>query len=169
MSMSKVLAKSVLVDAKLPDVWRAWTTVEGIKKFFAPDARLEIKPHGKYEILFDLEEPEGRKGAEGCTVLSYVPMKMFSFTWGAPPQFPKARKEIAQWVVLFFEDAGANQTLVSFQELGWKNDEEGEQVYAYFDRAWEMVLARLAHSFTHGPMDWKHPWTPAGSGRGRGT
>ncbi len=154
---NRVMNKSILVNAKLNEVWQAWTTLEGIKKFFAPDARLDIRLGGKYEILFDPEKPEGEKGAEGCTVLSYVPLKMLSFTWGAPPKFPTARKEIAQWVVLFFDEVGPNQTLVSFQEFGWKDDKEGEQVYEYFDRAWEAVLANLAHSFTHGPMDWEHP------------
>jgi uncharacterized protein YndB with AHSA1/START domain len=157
---NRVMNKSILVDATLDEVWRAWTTLEGIKKFFAPDARLDIRPRGKYEILFDPDQPEGEKGAEGCTVLSYVPLKMLSFSWGAPPEFPNARKEIAQWVVLFFNEVGPNQTLVSFQEFGWKDDKEGEQVYEYFDRAWAVVLARLAHSFTHGPMDWEHPWRP---------
>jgi uncharacterized protein YndB with AHSA1/START domain len=160
-----VLTKSALVEATLDEVWQAWTTLEGIKKFFAPDARLDIRPHGKYEILFNPDDPEGEKGAEGCTVLSYVPLKMFSFTWGAPPNFPKTRKEIAQWVVVFLEEAGPSQTLVSLQEFGWKDDEEGEQVYEYFDRAWELVLARLAQSFTHGPMDWKHPWSPSENAR----
>ena len=158
-----VLAKSVLVSATVDEVWRAWTTVDGIRRFFAPDARLEIRPHGKYEILFDPEEPEGQKGAEGCTVLSHVPMKMFSFTWGAPPLFPKSRKEIAQWVVLFFDEASENQTLVRLQEFGWKDDDEGRQVYDYFDKAWGLVLARLAYSFTNGPIDWAHPWRPDAS------
>ncbi len=156
-----VLTKSVLVGASLEEVWRAWTTLDGIKRFFAPDARLEVRPHGKYEILFDPEKPEGQKGAEGCTVLSYVPLKMFSFTWGATPEFPEARKEIAQWVVLFFDELGPKRTSVRFQEFGWKESKEGERVYEYFDRAWELVLARLAHSFTHGPIDWKRPWRPA--------
>jgi uncharacterized protein YndB with AHSA1/START domain len=157
---NRVMTKSVLVDATVDEVWRAWTSLEGVKRFFAPDAKLEIRPHGKYEVLFDPKEPEGLKGSEGCTVLSYVPMKMFSFTWGAPPQFPKARREIAQWVVLFFDEAGPKRTRVSFQGLGWKDDNEGKQVYEYFDRAWDLVLARLAHSFTHGPLDWEHPWRP---------
>lgn len=164
-----VLTKSVLVEATVDEVWRAWTTLEGVKRFFAPDAGLDIRPHGKYEILFDPEEPKGHKGSEGCTVLSYVPPKMFSFTWGAPPEFPNARKEIAQWVVLFFDDAGQNRTLVRFQEFGWKDDKEGKQVYDYFDQAWELVLARLAHSFTYGPMDWKHPWRPARNARSQDT
>jgi len=166
--MNKVLAKSVLVDATPEEAWRAWTTLDGIKRFFAPDARLDIRPHGRYEILFDPENPEGLKGAEGCTVLSYVPLRMFSFTWGAPPKFPKARMEIAQWVVLFFDETNPKRTLIRFHEFGWKESREGKQVYEYFDRAWDLVLARLAHSFTHGPIDWKRPWSPARNGRSAG-
>jgi uncharacterized protein YndB with AHSA1/START domain len=165
----KILAKSVMVGASLDEVWRAWTTPEGIKTFFAPDVRLDLKPKGRYEVLFNPEKPEGLKGGEGCTVLSYVPLKMFSFTWNAPPEFPKARMEIAQWVVLSFEKAGPSQTLVGFQEFGWKDDREGQLVYEYFDRAWDVVLARLAHSFTDGPIDWDNPWRPTQSTRRQAT
>ena len=162
---NRVLTKSVLLDATVEEVWRAWTTLEGIRTFFAPEARVDIRPYGEYEILFSPEEPEGQKGAEGCRVLSYVSLKMFSFTWGAPPEFPDARKEIAQWVVLLLDEVDQKRTLLRFQEFGWKDDKEGKQVYDYFDQAWELVLARLARSFTHGPMDWKHPWRPARNAR----
>jgi uncharacterized protein YndB with AHSA1/START domain len=155
-----LLEKVVLVEASTEEVWRAWTTLEGVKRFFAPKARLDITPNGAYEILFDPEEAPGRRGSEGSRVLSFVPNMMLSFTWGAPPEFAKSRKELAQWVVLLFEPAGERKTLVRLLELGWKQGKEGEQVYRYFDRAWQMVLERLAYSFVNGPIDWKNPWRP---------
>src|SRR5512136_1989706 len=69
----RLLEKEVLARAPAEEVWRAWTTLDGIRQFFAPDARLEIRPNGPYEILFDLDAPPGRQGAEGCKVLSFVP------------------------------------------------------------------------------------------------
>jgi uncharacterized protein YndB with AHSA1/START domain len=155
----KELRKTVVVGAPPDRVWRAWTTVEGVRTFFGPDARLQLVPGGPYEILFDLDMPDGLKGAEGSRVLSFVPSRMISFTWGAPPSFPTARKEIAQWVVVFLEPAGAG-TLVTLIELGWTDDEEGEAVYRYFDRAWTTVLERLAYSFSTGAVDWDHPYMP---------
>jgi uncharacterized protein YndB with AHSA1/START domain len=155
----KLLTKTVQVPASPAEVWRAWTTVEGIRTFFAPDAKLEIKPGGPFEVYFGDEEPEGEKGSEGCRVLSYVPLRMLSFTWGAPPQYQRSRREIAQWVVVFMEASG-DGTLVTLFELGWKDDDEGRAVYQYFDRAWTTVLARLAYSFSSGPMDWKNPYRP---------
>lgn len=154
------LEKAVLVEAALEQVWKAWTTVEGVKKFFAPDARIELRVKGKYEILFTPEEQDGRKGSEGSEILSFVPERMLSFSWGAPPEFEKSRAEMAQWVVLHFDPVGDSRTLVRFTELGWKDSEEGEKVYNYFDRAWTVVLARLAYSFAKGPVDWNDPYRP---------
>jgi uncharacterized protein YndB with AHSA1/START domain len=148
------LEKAVLVEATLQQVWRAWTTVEGVKTFFAPDARIELRPNGRYEILFDLEAPEGSRGSEGCKILSYAPESMLSFSWGAPPKFEKSRAENAQWVVLFFLQVGDGRTLVRLLEFGWKDTEESEQVYDYFDKAWPSVLSSLAQSFVEGPIDW---------------
>ena len=161
MSHSK-LEKRVLVGAKVEEVWRAWTTVEGIRTFFAPDARVELELGGRYEILFDREAPEGSRGSEGCRILSYVPRRMLSFSWNAPPKFKKSRREIAQWVVLFFDPLEGDQTLVRLLEFGWKSNKEGERVYEYFDRAWTLVLARLAYSFSKGPLDWNRPYRPPG-------
>jgi len=154
------LEKAILVDATLEEAWRAWTTVAGAKRFFAPEARIQLALGGKYELYFDLEAPKGRKGSEGSKILSYVPQKMLSFSWGAPPQYEKSRQELAQWVVLFFEPVDERHTIVRLLEFGWKDSEEGRKVYQYFDRAWALVLARLVHSFAKGPIDWDDPYKP---------
>ena len=149
------------MEAPTDEVWRAWTTPEGVGSFFGQDARIELRPQGAYEILFDMNASPGRQGSEGCRVLSFVPGRMLSFTWNAPPEFPKSRKELAQWVVVFFDPVGDSKTLVRLLELGWKPGSEGEAVYRYFDRAWSLVLARLAYSFVRGPIDWSNPWHPS--------
>jgi uncharacterized protein YndB with AHSA1/START domain len=159
--MERVLEKEVTVNASADDVWKAWTTRGGVLRFFAPDARLDIRPGGAYEVLFDLDVPPGKQGSEGSKVLSFVPGRMLSFTWGAPPKYGKARKQLAQWVVVFFEPVGGKKTRVRLFELGWKKGKEGEAVYRYFDRAWNLVLRRLAYSFEKGAIDWKNPWRPS--------
>jgi uncharacterized protein YndB with AHSA1/START domain len=146
------IVKTVEVAACPEEVWRAWATVEGVKSFFAPDAKIELRPGGAYEIYFDLGQAEGLKGSEGCKVLSFVPSKMLSFSWGAPPKFPKARKENAHWVVLFFDGSGEG-TRVTMVQLGWKDGEEEDAVYHYFDRVWPAVLESLVSRFSTGPVD----------------
>ena len=47
----------------------------------------------------------------------------------------------------------------------WSSLTEGkslvEQVYAYFTRAWQIVLGRLERRFAVGPIDWDDPYAPS--------
>jgi hypothetical protein len=113
-------------------------------------------------MLFAPDLPAGSQGSEGCTVLSFLPGRMLSFTWNAPPKFPAVRNGGARtFVVVELQPLGPGKTQVALTHLGWREGPEWDQVYAYFDRAWEVVLARLAHRFEGGPLDWADPWTPS--------
>jgi len=154
----------VQVNAPVEKVWNAWTTSDGATKFLAPEARIELRIGGAYELYFDLEALKGLQGSEGCRVLSFLPIEMLSFEWNAPPEFPNVRKEQAQkhtWVVVQFYPVELNQTEVRLTHLGWKEGEEWEQVFQYFMRAWDIVLGRLEHMFSTGkPIDWSNPYSP---------
>jgi uncharacterized protein YndB with AHSA1/START domain len=157
---SKRLSKSIDIDANINAVWKAWTTVPGAKTFLAPAARIDLSVGGAYEPLFDTDSPAGSQGGEGLQVLSYLPNEMLSFTWNAPPHFPSIRRNFHAWVVLRFEPLSSKRTLVRLDHLGWGKGGEWEQVYAYFDRAWDLVLWRLAKRFEEGPIDWDNPYNP---------
>ena len=157
--MDRILTRQITVDATPEQVWEAWTTVAGLKTFFAPAANVELRPGGLYEILFFPNEEQGRRGAEGTRVLSYLAPRMLSFQWNAPPQFVNAREEYT-WVVVELSAQEAGKVDVALTHLGFGEGEEWEQVYQYFDRAWPVVLQRLALSFSSGPMDWDSPETP---------
>ena len=149
----KILFKEAVIPSPVADVWRAWTTNEGVRTFFAPDSKIELKIGGRYEILFDEGVP-GQRGSEDCVILSYLPEKMLSYNWSAPPHLPNVRKE-RTWVVILFEAISPGATQLKFYELGWGEGEEWEQCYAYFDRAWGIVLSRLQQRFETGPLDWR--------------
>jgi uncharacterized protein YndB with AHSA1/START domain len=157
------IEKRVAGAACRGDVWRAWTTATGAQTFFAPAARVDLRIGGRYEMLFDLEAPEGERGSEGCRVLSYLPEEMLSVEWNAPPEYPSLRAAHTWLVVQLRELAPAN-TEVRLTHLGWGEGGEWEQVRAYFERAWDLVLARLAYRFAHGPLDWDDPYRPESSG-----
>lgn len=164
----KKIEKSILVPAPVSEVWQAFTTVEGVTTFFAPKARLELRLEGPFEMLFAPEMPPGSQGSEGCQVLSFLPEKMLSFTWNAPPKFPSVRNGGEHtFVVVEFEPAGPRATKVVLTHLGWREGAEWDQVYAYFERVWGVVLSRLAHRFEKGPLDWKDPWTPDAQGKAK--
>jgi len=155
----RAIRKEVIVAAAPCDVWAAWTTEEGVKSFFAREANLELAIGGRYEMLFNPDAPVGSQGGEGLRILSYLPEEMLSFEWNAPPEYPGVRQE-KTWVVVQFGTRAEHTTRVVLTHLGWQQGGEWDQVYDYFDRAWDVVLGRLQHCFTVGPIDWTEPHRP---------
>jgi uncharacterized protein YndB with AHSA1/START domain len=90
----------------------------------------------------------GSRGSESCRMLSFVPGRMVSFTWNAPPHLAATRHEHT-WVVIELEDV-AGATRVTVTHTGWptsglRSEPQWEETFAYFDRAWQGVLKALEH------------------------
>jgi uncharacterized protein YndB with AHSA1/START domain len=161
---SRSIEKRVVVDAPVTEVWKAWTTNEGARTFFSPLTNIDARLGAPYEIYFKADEPYGSQGSEGCRVHSILPMKLFAFTWNAPPQFRAIREpELHTIVYLRFEEISDGKTAVHFSQQGWGEGTEWDQVFQYFERAWDVVLGRLKIRFTSGPIDWQNPPSPATS------
>lgn len=143
----KKIEKATTVNCPIDTVWWKWTTHEGLLTFFGADNKVDLTIGGAYEILFLLDNPAGQRGGEGNKVLSYLPKKMLSFTWNAPPHYPEVRNhEHRTWVVVEFNAVSESQTQVKLTHLGWLNGEQWDAVYDYFDKAWESVLNQLEKS-----------------------
>ena len=146
----KRIVKTALIPCVLDTAWWKWTTHEGLNTFFSADNQVGLWPGGAYEIYFSMDAPEGLRGSEGCEVLAVLPKKIFSFTWNAPPSFPDIRNSGAHtWVVLEFEQVSDTQTLLLLTHLGWREGEDWDGVYNYFDKAWGTVLDWLVESCMH--------------------
>jgi len=144
--MEKHIYKEIIIPTRISKVWNAWTTKEELIKFFAPEAEIELKLGGKFEMYFLLDNPPGTRGGEGNKILSFVPHKMLSFEWNAPPQFPDVREE-KTYCVVFFDKLDLNSTKIRFYHLGWQEGDEWDQVYNYFQKAWDYVLENLKKLF----------------------
>lgn len=149
----RAIAKEVVVDATLEQAWDAWTTREGITSFFAPDARIEPRVGGAFQVYFDPTAEPGLKGADDMRFMALQPKKMISFDWNAPPSLPEVRKQ-RSFVVVRFEPVNERQTRVLLHHTGWGEGGEWDKAYEYFDRASDHVLANLKQRFESGPKDW---------------
>ena len=149
----RAIDKTVDVNASVDDVWDAWTTRAGIVSFFAPDAKIEPRVGGAFEVYIDPEAPPGSRGADDMRFMALQPKRMLSFTWNAPPHLPEARAQ-RTLVILRLQPVGDKQTRVTLHHVGWGDGGEWDQAYAYFDKAWGGVLANLRKRFDHGPQDW---------------
>lgn len=159
--MGRELTKDVMVSAGRDEVWDAWTTVDGVRTFFAPEAHIELQPGGPYEMYFDTGAPVGERGGEGCTVLEAERPARLAFTWNFPPSLPSIRHQHTR-VDVRFVALGEGVTHVRLSKTGWQDGEDWEKGYQYFERAWSLVLGRLAYRFEEGPLDWSDPYDPLG-------
>ncbi len=148
------------VAAPPAEVFRTFTTRDGLVRFLAPEVKVTLAPRGPFEASFAPEAPAGQRGSEGCVVTSFVEGASFAFTWNFPPSLPSLRNTNARTDVEVTFTAEGDGTRVTLTQRGWKNGADWLAGRAYFERAWTVVLARLARIIRGSPIDWKHPWRP---------
>ncbi len=130
-----------------------------MRTFLSPAARARLQIGGAYEPYFNPEGPPGSRGGEGLQILSYLPPRMLSVTWNAPPEHPFVRRQ-RSWIVVDLEPIGAGQTRATLTHLGWGTGAEWDRALEYFERAWDVVMFRLQLRFALGPIDWRAPERP---------
>jgi len=140
------IERDVVVHGSRADVWTAWTTTSGAKTFFAPDANIELVPGGAYEIFFNPDAAPGSRGGEGNRVVTFEPERLIVFTWNAPTKFGPLRNE-RTYVMVRFDDAADGATRVRLTHFGWRAGRDWDEVYGYFDKAWDHVLGQLMKRF----------------------
>ena len=130
-----------LIGAPVSEVWDAWTTPDGFNACFngpiLHDIRLEMG--GPFEIHWQPDSEEGQRRSEGCTVLSFVPERILSFTWNAPPTLG-AMRDKHTFVVIDFQPLGEKLTRVSLRHDGFGEGSEWAPVLEYFEPAWPWVM-----------------------------
>lgn len=150
----RILQAEVLLDAPVEKVWRLWTTEEGVKSFFAPACSIDLRVDGVYGIYFNPAAEPGKRGADAMRILVLEPMRRFSFTWNAPLAQPAIRAQRTV-VMLELSPAEEGRTRLRLTHSGWGAGEEWDDVYRFFDRAWNaQVLPRLVYRLAQGPVDW---------------
>ncbi len=145
--------KEVVVAAPVQTVRQNWTTKAGVESFFAPEAEIDARVGGAFHIHFDPYGEPGMKGADDVHFMALQAPKMLSFDWNAPPSLPQARQQRTFVIVRLFEVDG-NSTRVTLHHTGWGDGGEWDKTYAYFDRAWGVVLGNLKKRHEAGPHDW---------------
>ena len=136
-----------VINAPVAEVWKAWTTTEGIESFFAPKAaRVEPVPGGAFELWFGVDHPEGSRGSEGCLVHSVRPMEQLVFEWNAPPDLPVIRR-LRTLVYLDFKPLPGNRTELTLRNFGYGEGPDWARSKAYFEKAWPNVMASLEKKY----------------------
>jgi uncharacterized protein YndB with AHSA1/START domain len=149
----KALSLKVTIPAPIADVWKAWTTVDGLRSFFAPGAKVDYRTGGDYEIWFNPYSPAGGRGTDGMQILAMQEPRMLTFTWIAPPSQPAMRRQVT-YVTVRLRSVDAKNTELSLLHGGWGEGPAWDAYYAGSEKMWQSTLQVLGHRFAKGPVDW---------------
>jgi uncharacterized protein YndB with AHSA1/START domain len=134
------------IPASLPEVWKAFSTSEGLSTWLTPNATVDLREGGEWIAHF----PGGSTG--GGTIVSFVPEKELVISALAPDKFPQVRAQRTRAVFQF--EARGNSTVVRLTQTGWKSGPEWTQAYEYLVAGNAQLLSTLHHRFVEGPIDW---------------
>lgn len=142
----RALIVEITVPATRADVWKAFSTSDGLSTWLAPNSVVDLRPGGDWMVHF----PGGSTG--GGTIVSFVPEREIVISALAPDQFPavRAQRTTARFT---FESRGTS-TVVRLTQTGWKDGDEWDRAYEYLTAGNAQLLATLHRRFVRGPIDW---------------
>jgi uncharacterized protein YndB with AHSA1/START domain len=146
----KVLRIEVTVPASRAEVWKVFSTSEGLSTWLAPNAVVDLEPGGDWIVRFP--GSAGMPGSSaGGTIVSFVPQKEIVISALAPEKFPtvRAKRTTARFEL---EDRGTG-TLVRLTQTGWQDGDEWDRAYEYLTAGNAELLATLHRRFVSGPID----------------
>jgi uncharacterized protein YndB with AHSA1/START domain len=154
----------IVVPCSRQELFRLWTTEEGVRTFFAPRSRIEPRVGGRYEMIFAPEiDPEGEnQGTKGARLLGIEQDRSLSFEWitfvlekhpngSGPPAVPAEQRNerpLPTWVGIELEDVrnDPSRTRLRFEHKGFRLGGAWDEAFPYFWRQWGGVLGRLGAS-----------------------
>src|SRR5580658_6618607 len=119
----KALIIEVSIPATQSEVWKAFTTSDGLSTWLTPGAVVDLRNGGEWTAHY----PGGHTG--GGTILSFTPQQEITLAAMAPEQFPHVRAERTKAKFEFI--AAGPSTLVRLTQTGWKTGEEWDKAYDY--------------------------------------
>ena len=166
---NRAIRIELIVGRAPSEAYKLWTTEAGLRKWFAPAARVDLRVGGRYEIIFDpATDPDGSvRGTKGSRILELVPGKKLVIEWiafvgeeplgeGGPPYMPEPeRSRHKTRVEVTFEPSpgDGSKTRITLVHDGFRQGAKWDEALAYFrDRGWPGVLRRLTNYCSQGTL-----------------
>jgi uncharacterized protein YndB with AHSA1/START domain len=146
----QALVIEITVPAPCAEVWKAFTTSEGLSTWLTPGAVVDLRPGGEWTAHF----PGGSTG--GGTILSFIPEQELVISAIAPEKFPAVRA--ARTRAAFHFESRGDTTIVRLTQTGWHDGPEWNAAYEYLASGNAQLLATLHRRFVNGPLDWQKEW-----------
>jgi uncharacterized protein YndB with AHSA1/START domain len=139
----KSIQIDITVSVPVDGIWKAWTQEDRITKWFSPEANIEAREGGPFELFFDPSNHD-HECTKGCIFTHVEPNKKLGFTWRGPNQFEDLMNHPdSLTTVLVSFDEEDTVTRVHVEHNGWGDGELWEKAREWHKKAWKGVLSNL--------------------------
>jgi uncharacterized protein YndB with AHSA1/START domain len=153
----RVQQLSTIVAAPVSEVWKAFSTDEGFKRWAVPVAHIALGNDGMMESSYSLSGKIGDPDNIKNRIVAYFPEKLLVMQNAHVPKgAPFDPVLIANLrTIITFEAVDATHTKVTEAQVGYGEGAGYDDMYRHFRDGNAYALQTLAKSFTDGPVDWK--------------
>ena len=133
----------ITINSSLDLVWLAWTQANRITEWFSPEANVEARVGGPFELFFDTKN-HNHQSTIGCVFTQVESKNKLCFTWKGPNQFAEFMNHtssLTSVTVLFSEDD--KKIHLNLIHDGWGTGEKWEKAKAWHQEQWQLLLKNL--------------------------
>lgn len=136
------------INAPVAEVWRLFTTSEGLKATGAVHAEVDLRIGGEIRSHYGTNGKLGDAETIVNEILAYHPERMLAMRIRqAPASFPHRDAIDATWTVLYFDPAGENMTRVRIVGLGYTDAPQSQALRSYFEQGNRWTLDHIGKRY----------------------
>ena len=145
----RVLRIEGTVPAPAAEVWKAFTTAEGLKTWIAPVVSIDLRIGGSIATHYDKNATIGSPGTITLPIINYLEGEMITLKVILNGSFAaKARAEDKNLQeVIQIIPVSATTTKIISSMMGWGTGKEWDDAYKFFSRGNEWTYRELIKSF----------------------
>jgi uncharacterized protein YndB with AHSA1/START domain len=152
----RVLQIMTVVNAPLDDVWKAFTTDNGFRRWAVPVTHITLGNDGMMESSYELTSKIGDPDNIKNKIIAYLPEKLIVLQNSHVPKGAPFDPVLIASIrtIITFEPVDAAHTRVTEAQVGYGEGAGYDDMYKHFRDGNAYALHTLAQSFITGPVDW---------------
>lgn len=149
----RVLRIEGIVPAPAAEVWKAFSTAEGLKTWIAPVVSIDLRVGGVISTHYTKTATIGSPGTINLPIINYLEGEMLTLKVNLNENFTaKARAEDKNLQeIIQIIPASSNSTRVVSSMIGWGTGKEWDDTYKFFSRGNAWTYRELIQSFLPKP------------------
>ena len=145
----RFLRFEIIVNTNVDETWKIIATEEGIKKWMAPVAALDLRTGGALKTNYNETSKIDDKGTITLGIINYLPYEIITYKITLNELFAeKCRKEDKNLQhIIQIKSLGQNKTKIISTMVGWGQGHEWDEAYSFFEKGNEWTFQKLLNVF----------------------